>query len=48
MRKPNPERIYQARRAANFRRLVDGQRLEERGIVVDARSGGLAKVVRTA
>jgi hypothetical protein len=29
MRKPNPERIYQARRAANFRRLVLQHRLDE-------------------
>jgi hypothetical protein len=31
MRKPDPERIYQARRAATFRRLVDEQRLDELG-----------------
>ena len=29
MRKPDPERIYLARRAARFRRLVDEQRLDE-------------------
>jgi hypothetical protein len=29
MRKPDPERIYQARRAANFRRLVLQDRLDE-------------------
>jgi len=29
MRKPDPERIYQARRAATFRRLVDEQQLDE-------------------
>jgi hypothetical protein len=29
MRKPDPERIYQARRAATFRRLVDEHRLGE-------------------
>ncbi len=29
MRKPDPERIYRARRAATFRRLVDELRLDE-------------------
>ncbi len=29
MRKPDPERIYQARRAAHFRRLADVHRLDE-------------------
>jgi len=29
MRKPDPERIYLARRAATFHRLVDEQRLDE-------------------
>jgi len=29
MRKPNPERIYLARRAAHFRRLVDEDRLDD-------------------
>ena len=31
MRKPDPERIYLARRAAHFRRLVDEQRIDELG-----------------
>ncbi len=31
MRKPDPERIYQARRAANVRRLVLQHRLDELG-----------------
>jgi len=29
MRKPDPERIYHARRAAHFRRLADVRRLDE-------------------
>jgi hypothetical protein len=29
MRKPNPEAIYQARRAAHFRRLASVHRLDE-------------------
>lgn len=29
MRRADPERIYQARRAATFRRLADAERLDE-------------------
>jgi hypothetical protein len=29
MRKPDPERIYEARRSATYRRIVDEQRLDE-------------------
>jgi len=28
-RRPDPERIYQAHRAATFRRLVDAERIDE-------------------
>jgi hypothetical protein len=51
MRKPDPERIYLARRAAQFRRLMDEQRLDELGaeqwIVAlerEAESRGLARL----
>jgi hypothetical protein len=30
MRKPDPKRIYQARRSATFRRLVDEENFAER------------------
>jgi hypothetical protein len=35
MRKPDPERIYQARRAANVRRLVLQHRIDELRARVD-------------